>query len=1031
MKQPELRNTTNRDEMMCPRCDTEGLEENPAYADEYAGRTALLKSTRCPNPDCEYHYGVPQRDVEIQMPDKSISDSIPNIIPSEINAGVILRGMFILIGLFVVVNQFGLIPFGGDSPSETGDDIIYSNISGEIANFDGESDIQLALYKNNEEYRSNILDSNTFNFEDIEQGDYMLYLENENLNMNPDGKEINVSQEDISDIELINENNTPYEINQTIQNATINFDYSNPSNKENIVLNLYPIQGDNIQRSHTIHQGEERTILMPLEPNSEQINVESDITTVENTNNYQYLNEEQNIDIDGNINAENLDITLTNDSISDTQSETFDIREGGQIETININSNETAGPIQVTLRDGTSQTRQQSTGVWNNENNISIYTGLEERRTGNIQLTPQPEYTNETNTGVLSDSVIPVQFDGNQPVDDLKIIFDGGDSESEVIGEEEIMASAENGSTGEITRKLVDIPENSNYNLNIQPELIQNNNLINLYYVINGEKTQISNTEEIDKNYNLNENDTVELVAEAKRDTVSDDENPPSFSSIDDNIDIKELSFDESNPDVGDTITVNAILENNANHDITEELEFYVNGNQFASRSYTIPSNSEKQIGGVNELGNTVVDEEGTNVIFINDRGPYFIEVGDSEPEFGEATLSATIQDLRAEGQVSVDTNNDGDYDCIVLASDGECSFDGQEFDTNSQHDILFNQEGVSNTNYELKYTSKLYPEDINLDVRENNITDYTNEGVLSSTETGTIELVPNNMSIGFDTGNDIPIEYSITWDADSVIDNPVLYVDNEDTEINDLGSFREDKTFELPPLTQGEHELEFLSSSGGYTVDLNWIEDEDQSYPSTLLNNNEVCSSIDFANNLTCSITDSSLLNIGSNTLDFSTEDSFNYQLLKKNRVVADDIYVDINGNREQFTRPTSEPEKWEDVLSTNNLQRGENNISVNSSIVNNIQPNSTAEIQYSIDTGSVENPELLIINDNDEQNEIDLSSAMESDEFVNELEVEIQENWLTKNNNTIQLRTESGVFELQGEIKTSESNIQFTSDD
>jgi len=1028
MKQPELRETTNRDEMMCPRCETEGLKENPAYADEYSGRAALLKSTRCPNEECEYNYGVPESDIEVQLPDKNYTDGISDIIPTELTFGSVIRVSILFAGIFLVITQFGLLP--SDSSNPTTDNVV-SNISGNITgeNLSELSNKSVQLnYMNDTEYRTieSINQDNNFEFEDVESGEYLLYLHSPDLNINPDGQQINVNESNIDNITINVADSQSYNFNQTVSDALIDIDYKNPHNIDDINFTLSPINGDNIEREHKIQSGTTRTILIPIKPQSEQIRVESKETRERQIVNSQYVSNEDTYNIYGNMNAESLNITLTNESSSEVQSETIVVPESGITDTISVLSNETIGPVTVTLRNGTSQDRQQITGKWNGENNVTFFSGVKNTTTANLQINPEPQIDTDTISGTISNTLLQPEFRGNMPINDAVIKFNGGDSDAEEIGSVNMESNAENGSTGEVIQELVTINESGTYRLNWDATISENPNLVNFSYIINGDSTVIPQGSD-GEGLSLESGDTVEIMAESERETVSNDENSPHFGSLNENINVVDMRFSDNNPSAGDNIELFATVENTGSREVTEEFIFYLNGNKEASKSYTIPGNSQKEIGGINELGTTAISEEGTNVWFINDKGPFFLEVGDSEPVYGVGEISATIQDLSAEGEVRVDTTNDGETDCTVLASGGECSFEEYEFNPNTENNIRVEEVSVSNTDYTIEYTEQTNPRDVTVDMRENNINDYAHDGVLTNADSTVVELVPGNMSMAISSENGVPLTYSLTWDAESVIDNPVVYVNNEE-KISNLGSFQETKSFNLDPLPEGENTFEFLSSSGGYTVDIEWIEDEGQSYPTTIIDNNQECrSGGSYANNLTCTITGSGL-SPGEHTIDFnSISNSFNYQLSYHSRAISSSVNVDVNGETKQFNRQSVNPTEWQDVATTSLLSRGNNNVTVSVPDANNMNPNSTATIQYSIDTGDVENPELIVTNGQGETNNVDIpSSALDSNLLTEDVDITIPSEWLTTNNNQIEVKTEDGIFEISGELRVKSENIK-----
>ncbi len=1019
MKQPDNRNTTRREEMMCPRCDHEGLEPNPAYDDEYSGKSEIIKATRCPNTDCDYHYGLPDKEVIRQMPEDSI---LPDF---DLNKGNIIKGSIIIIGLIFVILQLGLFSLGGETNTNTVESDIHGQLSGD--EFESINDINAELISDSGDVVSeqSINDGN-FTFENINEGSYMIYVYSEELDYSPDGKQIEITDDsNYDDLKINYTESESIDINQTVNNASIDINYNNPHNINDLDLSLSSIEGDNIQRQHEFSSDRDRTILVPVTPSSEQIRVEGLINTEEQTINNQYTGDETEYDIYGNKDAENLQLELTDESSSDVQEETFEIT-GDTTETVSVASEETMGNVNMTIRNGTAQASEQETGVWDGQENITFFTGVDSFTTANMQIQPEQVTDDKQISGEIDSNEISASFEGNQPVDDAVIRFEGGDADSTVI---ESVNEQDDARNGTITKEmpLIEIEEDSRYRLDWDASVIENEDLVDFAYEINGDETEI--TEGSDgTGISLNEGDEINFILELERDTVSDDSNTPHFGSIDDDLEVEEMNFSDDNPEPGDTIEKFATISNNANHDITEEFVFYLNGDDVASREYTIPSNSEKEIGGISELGTTSISEEGTNVWFLNDRGPFFLEVGESEPTYGAGELSGEIRNIGEEGEVSVDTNSDGELDCTALANDGECSFD--ELST-GDNIINVSETNVGSTSYTIEYTERTNPRDITVDIGEDNITDFEHNGVLTGTERENVEISPGNTTMAINSENNVPVQYSLSWDSDSIIDNPVVYVNGENV-VRDEGTFQEPKHFELEPLPQGDNEFRFRANDGGYTVDVEWVEDEGQSYPDTLINNRDVCSQgSEFAIEQTCDIT-SEGMSPGSHTLDFDgISDSFNYQLRYYARAVSGSISVNINDETERFSRDSASPEEWDDVRSTSLLERGENEISIDTSTENNLDTYDEGIIEYSIDTGAAENPQIQVTNGDGETNTVDIpdSALDDSNLLVEDTDITIPQEWLTVGENNIEIKTDDGVFEIYGSIITTEESISFES--
>jgi hypothetical protein len=103
-KMPSEVSTRNREEMVCPDCFTEGLEEHPGYIDEFTGKQAVLRATRCPNEDCLYHYGegVPSSMLEQQYASSNPLGPLSSALSVKRVAGLVVG----LVVIVVLVNGF-------------------------------------------------------------------------------------------------------------------------------------------------------------------------------------------------------------------------------------------------------------------------------------------------------------------------------------------------------------------------------------------------------------------------------------------------------------------------------------------------------------------------------------------------------------------------------------------------------------------------------------------------------------------------------------------------------------------------------------------------------------------------------------------------------------------------------------------------------------------------------------------------------------------------------------------------------------
>lgn len=1015
MKQPSKRETTNREEMVCPHCDTEGLEENPAYMGEYSGRAAVLKATRCPNEKCDYYHGMPQSEVEMQMPEQSILDTVSAIFPSDVSKDNAVMALFIIGGGVFLMTQMGIGPLGSSSSGATGET---ADITGEIIYDETTVDSVEAqiLNETGELFSTSDVVNGTYEFSDVEPGSYTVYAIPDSHNqMGPPGTEVTIDDNgDIQtnetlDFEMVDRDQQV--INQTVGDAAVTVNYTNPANIEDIDLRLTPLDGDQVEREITVSEDEESNILVPVAPQAQELRVDAPMTTETITDNRQYTGESDTYEVYGNEEAEELLIELTEESTAPTQTVDVEV-DGNTRETITVNSDRTLGPANVTVFEGTAQAQEQETGTWIGEQNITTQTGLETYTTGTIQIQPETSTTNASIPGVVQDSEITLTLDGNVPTDDAEMLFEGGDADAAVVGQDSLEADAEDGTIVKET-DVATVSEGGSYRLDVDSTIEEHSDLVDFWYEVDGERTTIPEDEEL-ISLSLSENETVSIGMEVERETVST-ESVPHQSSTHPALEVTDVLFSSDE----DAVT-GAVVENTRHESASDEFTLYMNGERDTSVSEHISGNSEVEL----DFGTRMLsDEEGTHVIYINEFGPFFAEVGDAEPTYGVGEIEAEVNDVGAEGEISVDTTGDGNLDCTALASRGSCEFDRLQPGHNN---IEIEEEGVSNTEYTLEYTQRDNPRDITVDVGENGLTDVDYSGVLRSTTSETIEIPPEEMTFSIESANEVPVGYSITWNADAMIDNPVIEV-NSDTKVSDEGKFPGPKSFDVGELEQGENTFRFLSEEGGYTAVIEWTEGDDASYPSVNINDREACSASDFTDELVCE-TSNIGVNPGENTIDFqSAPSSFNYQLEYDARAVAGSVDVDVGSETVQFSRPTVTPEPWDDVDSTTILSTGDNPVTVNTSDENNITPDASATFAYSLDTGAVENPRIQVENADGETNVRELpDSAMQDGQLIAESTVSVPSEWMTTGENTIEILSDDGVVELYGEVYVGQDTVE-----
>lgn len=1014
MKNPRNREAEDRSEMMCPRCQTEGLEESP-YADEYDNEAAsLLKATRCPNEDCELHAGVPREKIEMQMPDQGLMDIFNT--PGDISTKDALIIVAVIGVGILMAASYGIGPFG--SPETQTPSSVETNIQGSVFSFQDEQP-EVLLYQGSSQINGVKATNGTYNINaaDLETGSYTIYL-NYSGQVNPPGKKVRIEDEGNKTVDFTSLPD-PVDVNldQNAGRSEFIVNYTNPTNIKPLNLNISPIEGESVERSRQLNQEREQNILMPVLPASQEYRLDAPYTYETFNTTGSYRGRPRTYEIRGNADAERIRISLPEETAAEAITESVNVPESGITREISVASQQTIGPAQIEISNGTSSKIEQTSGVWDNDDNITVQTGADEFVQGTLQIEPRPITTEQRIEGSITGTEINHEFKGNQPVEDAEIEFVGGDTEASLRGDANLNVNARNGSTGVVTEQVTNVDENGSYSLEWNPEFTQNQNLVDLFYKVNDNKVNVEN--EGSQTLSLSEGDEVVVGGEAELDTMVDDTNPPSFaSSLNSDLEVTNFEFSDDNPGTDQRISVSVTIENTAPQEITDTVELYQNKERVSDERLTLAGGEEKTLG-VFEFGEPVTSENaGLEVWRINKREPIYLKVGINERNYGEGNIQAELYDVGTGGSVLVDTNGDGDTNCEASADGGVCEFETFESGENT---ISVQEDGIEGTSYVIEYTSQDNPRGVEMDVGQDGLVDLSVPGVLEGTVSETIELPPGEAVIGVETDNQIPISYGLSWQSGAVINNPVVYVDG-DVAVSDQGSFVANRTFDVGQLSQGTHNIRFESQSGGYEAEIKWREEESKAFPEAIIDNTRACEAQEFANNLTCVETDVGV-SPGQHSLEFqqTSNEVFNYKVEQDARAVASNVQVNVNGqSSESFARPNLDPEPWETVSTTSDFIRGENNVNVTVEEENGLVPEVDLRLRYLLDSATVENIDITVVNSNGTENTINLPRT-ENQQQIQRTTVNLDKSWFTTGNNTVRLEPEpvDGVFEISGGLR------------
>lgn len=1002
MRQPAERSTLNRDEMMCTECLEEGLEEHPGYIDEYGGKTALRKATRCPNEDCDNHYRMNVEEVEMQMPDGRLAGLNVDIPIQDIGIAVLVLAA----GAYFALSA-GIIPTGSDTTTAS---TPTTELTGTIDA--AETSGQVVVETDGETLRTvdTTANSGEFTVSDIEPGSYNIYFDPDGtetaatpptaVELTDSGVAVDSSETvkgDGNTVRFVPQDTRRLSINQTFKSASYQLDYDNGANAQpGVEATLYPIKsGSKVrQKSLSTTDTEPTPVLLPTIVSSQEVRVESPVTTVEKTINSRHDGAPQEFRAYGNLNPASLDITLENSSKSPIQTKQVRV-DGTQTAQIQVQSQQTIGAVDVTFSRGTATKQQTASGKWT-DGTISVDTPSEGFVDATIIVEPQRSTSRIQETGTIQDGEVKATIDGNSPATNAYLNFTGGSATNTIVATQTASVNASDG-TDQAEQTLVEnLDSKGDFQLQLTPTVSQNEDNTEFAYLLNGRKTTtpIETTERLQ----LSAGDTLKIQATAEGDFLGPIESP--YGGDQSPLDITSVTAQQSGSP--SDISVSATITNPTSSRQTKQLELYVDGDRVIGQSTTLEADETRQVS----VASTSLSGDGTHTIHVSDGPVETYKLGTQSAQYGEGRIDATLERVGNSGTVDVDTTGDGSFDCTVPARGGACSLG--ELNTGPVS-YTVREKAVSQTGYTLIYDQTVNPKNVSIDVGNDGTIEIQRSGTLSAPVTQSVELAPGKTEIGIQNSNNVPLNYTLAWESQAAINNPSVYIDGEPA-LTKTGVFAGPDTRSTKQLNQGDHEFRFDTNKGAYTATIKWREQGEASYPSVQINGADVCRPTDFSNNLTCRLSDTQL-QPGSHTIDFTGgKSAFNYQLSQQARAVAKTVRFSLNGDQARFPRPTPAPESWSQQQQTRGLTVGKNTVSLDANSINGIQPEATATLLYEYDVSRSENPQVVVTDSTGVTNTKQIpDSSVVNGRLVEPTSITLPPDWFTTGVNDISVNTDN----------------------
>jgi len=1033
---PSQISTRDRSEMVCPACFTKGLEENPAFKGDYSGTADLLKATRCPDPSCSNHGGIEPEEIREQVDTQPIGDVLSVITDLNISLSAVAQAAAVLIGFLFILNQVFGLGFLGDvglgGPSEVALDghtvvgeIVTPNGSGLTAT-DG---LLLELSPGDEFARTD--ETGTFVFENIASGDYTLTAEP------PDTAEIapipiTVASDGTVTSEktgVITDNQvtvTPTDASITTFEAisgpsTLDVSYDNPLNvRSNPQVRIEPVVTRETTQTRPVSTASSTEFSIPGTPVDSTISLDAQISRQDVFDESTWSGTTGRFAALGNLPPREFKISVEEESGYPTKQEFYRVSDGDTRE-FTVEGGRTRGEAEIAIFGGTAEGERVKEGVWSG---VDPRVTIEEESapsTLTITLDGQLEDESRQQTGSVSGGVITPFIEGTLPAVGAQITFEGGVPETTRIGSDTLdMAGTEGPRTREVL--IATVSDTGTYEIQPDVTVRQHPEYVDTEYRIGLDTYPIVEGME-PQTHELQAGDRIYLRQSVTRNANVEPE-PYSDSSA---VQIRDVSFTSTSASPGEFIELEVELFNPRSVAERKQIVLFEDNNDLRTRSVTVEPGERKT------TSETWIapSEAGAYVISVSDSKPYVIEVGDVNTEIGSARADLMVDRVGDSGTITMDTTQDGTFDCTVSADGGTCVLDTIPSGTNS---FNIQQQGVTNTAYRIEYISRDGPENVEVDVGYNGEIDMRHQGIFRDGDTirDTFELGAGETRIGIQTSNDVPVQYELVTTRAAVVSNPTVTLNGVDV-VSDVGQFQGRETFSLGQLPAGNNVVEFGSSSGEYLAELTWTEQGADRFPRATLNTETVCEPSIFAQNQECSINPRAVNPGTTNSIGFSGgSETFDYSISYVAQATAQSVDVTVNNELVEFRRELAtnvrEDGSWTRESALQTLRPGDNTISVSAPRVMGIPVEVTGDIQYSFEPTPAERPTVTLqtpsgITHQYEVPEEALSSANTLEEAFT---LEIPKEHLEKGEHTLQVDSEN-----EGTLKMTFQSLGVSNDD
>ena len=987
---PSENTGSTREELICPHCFS-SLERHPVYADEFSGRTALEKGTRCkdqkPGEECPYASRVPPEVMKKVIKTQYKSPSLIAKIRSRITAKNTAATVVIIILLLVFLgNPFSSI--GQPSAKEL-------TISATTPVGDYTEGIRIVDYNTGRE----LFNERNITYRDIGTKEVSIIPEDKKLAAKYARIDFNNQKvlESSGGVNITNgtlqlevERRLKVSRSGAISSGFVRMNFLNPDNIDgNINVTLKPPEGNQIQNSRLIEKGD-RQINIPGSVVSQTASIQAVPIRDEIIQNKRYFNGTQEIPLEGTVTPDNVSFSIRGNNRNAGIEKSLTKRiEGQDSITAIVESESTQGPANLVLFGKMKGQKQFIQGETNGRANENITIG-DGPATANVTIEGERTERQVTKNGTIKGDSFNIEIEGDETVES-RINFTGAE-----IQDSQVATSSLSARNNTKEKTVTNISENGTYRIVLNKN--GNTGFTSGYY-INNQKYESGRTLELKKG------DSVRIWADAKSEIEPEDNNeqnneqetennfqpPPDYPLVVENTRVSSNTLQD-----GGNIRVQATITNPSQTFYTSRIILFKNGNRAQTKSLNFPPGQSKDV----QFSQVKISKEGTNSLSINNGNTVEVTNGvvNNNPEPQENTPSGQINvqltKLTQQPKIKISTKPDGQFQCITSPENGSCKLDNMTPGTNTL-DII--KEGISQAQYTIKYNTTVGQTNPRLKIGDRTVIEK--RGIIQDQETlkRTIHLKEGTYPIYTSTRNNKKLKYSIEWAKSSQVDRPI--VDKNNTRVILSNKTKPLHRYSISNMKQGENTLQIRDSSGNtFYAKLSWIESGSSVIPRLVANGRIACSKEDLKSQ-NCVIN-----NINDDTLEIRLEQGktpLNYQIRYIKTDVPREVELTINNNKTTINGNNNP--SWRRLVQLSDLSLGANNIRLRT-IPENTQ--ATAQLKYQQLLQRPVQPIVLQFRSPENNEEIQIPADkinVNTGEMTEPMNITIPEGWVARGNDNL----------------------------